>query len=744
MTAIETRRRELAERIGDYLGRHAAGLAPQTREALRAHLAALCLQGIAPPGRGRGLDWRALAAGAGIAPAELHAARRRLRPGLMALRRALREPHPAPGGGPAARPGPARGHRPEPARPQPLAPAWADPAGFQAALDLQMRRHGDNAHRLRRALAAEGVAIDETTLGDWRRGAASPAHRRSFEVLARLEARWRLPAGYFRTKLPHRARAAQGPAGSLSPAERRVLAWHLPEDFEGRPAGEQAQILAWARAVTGSGATAYRRYQAAASRKPYALRFEGLGKVPARALKAPDALAAEVRALIAFKRQDLTPIGYRRSGVWGEATAAQQGAHLGLLFGALAAARDGPVAGLGAPREQLCLALLVLPGVWDAYFAWRRARRGFLTGWERNLAMLAAALTDPATGWLTQSPQLAERLEPIEGLAGAAQVAAARADWPAACTTLHAYARQRAREIARLARAHHEPFEAILPVLEAESPVGAYRRIAEEVLRHAPCPERHPRAAAESARAALMIRFGLHLGFRQRNLRELLLCPRGQRPRTERELAHARRGELRWSPQAGAWEVFAPADAFKNARSSFFEGGVFRLALPDLAGLYALIEAYLARHRAVLLGEARDPHTVFVKTARRASEDAAYDTNTFYQAWRAITLRYGVRNPWTGRGAIEGLIPHGPHKVRDVLATHVLKHTGSYEQASYAIQDTPRTVARHYGRFLPKDKAAIAAQVLNRAWAADPEPEGKIDSLPDRPMLPVGDEGELP
>ena len=53
-----------------------------------------------------------------------------------------------------------------------------------------------------------------------------------------------------------------------------------------------------------------------------------------------------------------------------------------------------------------------------------------------------------------------------------------------------------------------------------------------------------------------------------------------------------------------------------------------------------------------------------------------------------------------------------------MLATHVLKQTGSYEQASYAIQDTPDVVAKHYGRFLPRDKAALAAQVLNKVWEA--------------------------
>src|SRR3546814_20565360 len=84
---------------------------------------------------------------------------------------------------------------------------------------------------------------------------------------------------------------------------------------------------------------------------------------------------------------------------------------------------------------------------------------------------------------------------------------------------------------------------------------------------------------------------------------------------------------------------------------------------------------------------------------------------------RLMTIqRYGIYNPFTGNGAIKGLMPHGPHNIRDVLATHILKQTGSYEQASYAIQDTPEMVKAHYGRFLPQAKAAIAAEVLNRVW----------------------------
>lgn len=103
--------------------------------------------------------------------------------------------------------------------------------------------------------------------------------------------------------------------------------------------------------------------------------------------------------------------------------------------------------------------------------------------------------------------------------------------------------------------------------------------------------------------------------------------------------------------------------------------------------------------------------------------NASYNQNTFYEVWRLTIQRYGIYNPYTGRGVIKGLLPHGPHNVRDVLATHILKQTGSYEQASYAIQDTPDMVAKHYGRFLPEDKAAIARELWPR-----PVPNGQEES----------------
>ncbi len=216
-----------------------------------------------------------------------------------------------------------------------------------------------------------------------------------------------------------------------------------------------------------------------------------------------------------------------------------------------------------------------------------------------------------------------------------------------------------------------------IPVLQADSPVGEYRKISHEILRLTPDPDRHPRAAAEAARSFLLIRLGLHLELRQKNLRQLLLCHRHQLPRTERQLEGLKRGELRWSEREGGWEVFILAVAFKNAGSSFFGGRPFRLILPNLDGLYSQIDGYEKRHRRVLLNDAPDPGTFFVKTVKVTSRDAAYDQNTFYEAWRLVIQRYGIFNPYTGNGVIKGLLPHGPHNIRDVLATHILKQTGS-------------------------------------------------------------------
>jgi hypothetical protein len=626
-----------------------------------------------------------------------------------------------------------RPRRPVVRFPQPLWSALEEPSTFREALRMQMQRHGDSPASLYRAMQAAGVPIGRWTIDFWVRGRRAPRSLVSLRVLHLIERRYGLAEGYFSERFPNRNRAASGhKIVGIGSSERRRLAWHLPDDFDERSLDEQERILEWVRTNIVSGSTEYRRFHAATIKQRYALRFESDGSDPESpddfdvqdpdiapgVREAPPNLCEEMLRLVQFKTSTLAAAGFMRSGTWGEETATQKLQHLGLMFGALAAPPSGAVRGRGIPVESLTLAMLVIPAVWDWYVQWRERRRGFYTGWEVNMLNFGLALTRTETGWLRQCPDLADKLTPIAGLIDEADVRRVRSDWSAACDALHKHGLARVKEIQRVAKVHRDPFEAILPILEADSPVGEYRKIADEILGRIPDERRYPQAAAEAVRSFLLLRLGMHLGIRQKNMRQLLFRRRDEPPSSERYLADRRRGEIRWSTRDGGWEVVIPANAFKNSGSSYFGGKPFRLLLPDLASLYRMVDSYLDRHRRVLLGRAADPGTFFVKTMKATSRSGEYDQTTFYEAWRLTIQRYGIRNPHTGRGAIEGLLPHGPHNVRDILATHILKVTGSFEQASYAIQDTPATVAQHYGRFLPQDKAALAAQILNRSWGA--------------------------
>ena len=641
-----------------------------------------------------------------------------------------------------------RGPQPKPISPfpEPLFEATDDPASFHDALVYQMRRFGESYWQLYRAVVRLGETFDDKTLLSWVQGERVPRSLTSFEILSRIERRYRLVQGYFKAKLPHQSRSLYGhDMGDISAAERRRLAWHLPDDFSSLPFAKREEIIEWVRRVIISGSTDYRRYQAAATKQRYAIRFPGItyggGALSPRSqfnsvdtshnaeafedpdllsgvVDAPPRLAMEMADLIRFKTSTLTAIGFQRNGVWGEETASQKVEHLGLMFGALAASPAGIVKGRGVPLSQLTFGLLIFPGVWDWYLQWREQRRGFYTKWEEDMLMVAQALTRAEVGWIRQHPELLKKVQPIEGLIAQEEIEFATRDWHGACDAFHRHAANRSKEIQRVMRVHRDPFEPIMVVLEADSPLLEYRKITDEILKRMPDEDRYPRAAAEAVRSFLLLRLGLHLGLRQKNLRQLRLCPRGHFPTSERRLEDMKCDELRWRDRERGWEVLIPSIALKNSGSSFFGQKPFRLILPDLLDLYKYLDAYIDRHRGVLLGPAKDPGTLFVKTVKTTSLDAAYDSTKFYEAWRTVIQRYGIYNPYTGRGAIKGLLPHGPHNLRDILATHILKQTGSYEQASYAIQDTPDVVQQHYGRFLPQDKAALAAKILNQVWEA--------------------------
>lgn len=495
---------------------------------------------------------------------------------------------------PAPQPAKKRGPKPKPIVEFPEAAhgPWIDPPAFADALRLHMRRHSDSCEHLHKAITEPHERTCRKTIRKWMNEVTTPESVESFEMLGRIERRYQLPPRYFQNKLNSNARAPRGQRlEGVSPAEQRRLAWHLPADFRRRPKREREEILAWIRSVIIAGSTDYREYQREAGKHRFALRFPAAGirksaraeraaakalggtdaaRLPTSERDAPAPLQAEVASFIRYKTATLPPSNLMRNGRWGSETAAQKLEHLGLMFGALCAPAGGAVNGRAVSPADLSFAMLLFPRVWDWYLGWREERRGFYTSWETNMLDFAMSLARRETGWLRQNSEMAGSLRPIEGLMSAADIEEARDDWDAACSRFYTYASSRRKDIQGVARIHRDPFEPILPILEADSPVGEYRKITEEIVARMPSARRQPKAAAECVRAFLMLRFGLHLGLRQKNLRQLRFCPRGRRPSSEKQLEALKCGELRWSDRSAGWEVLVPAAAFKNATSSFF------------------------------------------------------------------------------------------------------------------------------------------------------------------------------
>ena len=162
--------------------------------------------------------------------------------------------------------------------PEPLFDASEDPNEFASALMYHMRRHGDSDWHLHRAVADRHPGFERSTLVSWRKGTKSPRTVDSQEVLSSFDRRYRLRARYFKAKLPHQSRSASGfeLASEVSAAERRRLAWHLPDDFNTLPFAKREEILEWVRRVIITGSTDYRRFQATASKQRYAIRFPAI------------------------------------------------------------------------------------------------------------------------------------------------------------------------------------------------------------------------------------------------------------------------------------------------------------------------------------------------------------------------------------------------------------------------------------------------------------------------------------
>lgn len=542
------------------------------------------------------------------------------------------------------------------------------------------------------------------------------------------------------------------------------ISWYsifLPADFDKRAEEDQIEVMEWINANILQQATEYgawRRRQVGS----WVLRpdRQAVGEELPPELCAGDQLVEEVGELIDFKTRPMPPPGMERKDAWTTGGLSGSRPWLRMIATWLASSvipnpfqtdpfGDGhPALGLG-PKASL--AFIVVP---DAtlplldVLATRRVEpdaQPFYTGAELNICVFMQSLLGES-GWLRQRPDLVERLEPVPRHLSASTITDIRADWEKACDKAYDAYLKRRRRIQGLAKGrtpvrtgkHRDPFMPILPVLNDPAPLVRYRQILDEMLRYRPSTTDTPIRHAHFLRERLLFDIATQTHLRQRQLRELMFTAKGERPTPDGELINRRMIELRYgvnpevfeSEQPG-WYIRASTKSFKNAGSHVYGDWQWvDFPLVDQHDLYADLEAYLQHSRRVLIGEdAETDRTLFVNWNRGRDETPADRRKTGYgftegglrKVWSDIIRRFGIYNPYTGRGVIPGLMPHGPNAVRDVVATHIIKETGTKEDAASAILDDPATLDRHYVRFGPQDRRRRAQSSLKKALSGKSE-----------------------
>lgn len=371
------------------------------------------------------------------------------------------------------------------------------------------------------------------------------------------------------------------------------------------------------------------------------------------------------------------------------------------FFGFLCLPPDEPdrrYQGAGLVPEDLTLAWLADLQAVKNFLDFRQFRSGAHSGATEAFINAFGSLLQAKSGWLWLHPELAGRLpEQHQRSVQAAE------GWESYCAEVHSELRKalaslkRHREIKKT----RDPMFPILPILNLPEPLSAINHALNlhcaDLLARSHSYKLFSKNQAAGWRDHFLISLLARFPLRAKHWGLLTYKEDGT-------------GSLRRHPNDG-WQLVIPYADFKNVRNE----AVFppnapskELVLtfdqvPALRQLIPLLEFYLEHARPILAGNGL---LLFPKKEGKAM--TALDLFARVQDW---THEYLSQHSSRGRG-IKGVHAFGPHAFRDILATHIIKTTGSLTLAANILLDSEETVKRHYARFLPEDRLKLAMDSL--------------------------------
>lgn len=577
------------------------------------------------------------------------------------------------------------------------------PSDFPSAIKFLVKKSGTSYFELDK-LNPNRNTFGGATLAAWVKQQKYPTLK-LLPFIHKVEEYFYLPKDTLASKIlfnPQTGNAAalrKGQFPEISNRNVKPIAKLLPINFQSLPVAEQKALVAAASEVINQNTNEFRQEQLTIRAKQYRIPWK----------KLPLEVTDEIDKLIEFKTSDFTPAGYKHGKSrdrWkehpdGRGSADMFKNNIRGLFGILTSSKENH--GGAVKPEQLSIALIALPGTWRIYRDFMKERhRRFPASTAVRHGGYTSNLTNPEYGWITQSPWLAERLQPIAGLLTEEEVTQAKADWKGFLQKLKPDLTVIFDDFKTLAdknppnRDSHLP---VLPILESEEPLKHISNALTDYQKSIPSHHIMPTANAEKIRNIVFLRILSETALRVKNMVNMTW--------RKNNTGHLRRRD------DGSYHLEIPHTEFKNPESEFFgpPGRKHPYTAELSKTLIPLLDEYLLRCRPFLIeqletsrhGDDRMKDTGFLFALSTGGKQQRISYSAATDVVFDFTREHLVYNPVTETG-LKGVEHSGPHSIRHIVATHVLKETGSYASAGAAIQDSEQTAKRHYAHYMPADR----------------------------------------
>lgn len=578
------------------------------------------------------------------------------------------------------------------------------PEGFADRLRLLVGRAG-----LSRSQAARRINVNQGTFNSWCTGAKMP-DRSQWPRIEDLEDLLELKPGTLLDAITPRRPGAGRIESTLYPfalwgeehaARRAEIARQMPPDFFERPLKERMELLALA---------ATRIEDEKGMRQSwYDVRHHKYKLDPF-----PAGLESEWTALVDYKSgrtelSDRTGAPILANKMWcKESTLLTYHAR---IAGYLGFRVDQAPPDLQVQKGQASLLHLADAEALLVFLKFKHARAeahggvGRITKSDLNLLTLAGALLSPLDGFLRFSPPfregfLAQRqrfgmVSPSEDLPVAERQRRDEQDLSDICDRLLTDIKRVETSFRGRARNNAEHRARMEPLLSLPMPLQQFYAGIEAFQAQLEMLDETKIGYWRTVRAATL----LHL-LAQHPMRRSMLAALNYLPDNS--------GHLRYGDKT--WYFIIPVDMFKNASARQFEGlSEVRLDIEDVHGAYEIINLYISEGRATILRGASSD-ALFVSTQKSPRFSAQALDNLFQALFTKLT------GPSAGQGLhIPGMRTMPIHGMRDLIATAILKASGSYQTAADSILDSESTLRRAYARYKPSDRLVNLKAAIRRA-----------------------------